>query len=429
MMGFRGLFLLLLVLPACGFQKKKNNENNDDDTRREMELASDSTVGNGADSVFCSGKDPELLDAYEMRVFRGLDYSVGGESLKVEEKVDIALERLSKKDQILARRMKTIAEKWNDEVMLLEDVYLPDVNDSGDTVPLLDTCNLQQLAIQYRKAFPHDKRVIVDKSIWERLSKNDKAALIIHETYYRLAFEKGHEDSRAVRYFTALVMSNRLDQLTLDDYAEIVGELNLPGGTLMMGEFEGRLTTIERYSSGEVKSFLASRKIETKILDQPVTVKSNTLLEFYRDGSLMEASLCFDSLSFPNSECSSNESGSLKIGNSGSVVVPHDSEKFYGRIQFYPGGGLKRVNYEALPLNVYVGIDIPVPNSSFVNRTSHDVGSFRSLDFLKLEYRKNFIQGSNLARKDWTINATHQSGLEGVRGPHFMLAGLFRMPR
>ena len=377
-----GVYLVLVsCLVACGFQKKKSNdENNNDDTRREMELASDSTVGNGADSVICEDKAPELLDAYEMREFRDLEYSVGSGDLTVKEKVNVALDRLSKKDQLLADRMRVIIENWDAEVKFFEDVHLPNVEDSGNTIPLLDGCHLEQLAIQYRKVFPHDKRIIVDKKIWDEMSRDDQAALVVHETYYRLAFEKGHEDSRAVRYFTSLVMSDRLDQLSLIEYSEIVGELELPGGTMMIGDFEVDMTALTLYPSGEIKSAITARRAETNMNGQSFTVESETALDFYQNGSLLEASLCFDSLSFPNQECMPNENGRFKIGERGSFTVPHSKES-KGRIQFFPSGNLKRVVFDTVPNSTFLNVDIPVPGSGVVNRAVFHLRSLDSISF------------------------------------------------
>ena len=70
-------------------------------------FANAKVVGNGGEVIACrdlSGKlvSIELLDIFEARILRGQKMDLGGSQLSLNEKVEIALSRIARRDQGLS---------------------------------------------------------------------------------------------------------------------------------------------------------------------------------------------------------------------------------------------------------------------------------------------------------------------------------------
>lgn len=166
------------------------------------------SVGNGGDVVYCPhNRTAELLDHYEGRVFWGITPDLGDAQLSVEDKLGIVLDRVRIYDPFHA-------EKWEDEikffwsnVIFLPGVDLVDISDS-EHVAIPAGCRISQIAIQKRPTFPRDKYYTVSKNLWDMLSSDGKAGLVLHEVLFKEALSNYHKDSRRTRYLNANISSN-----------------------------------------------------------------------------------------------------------------------------------------------------------------------------------------------------------------------------
>jgi uncharacterized protein YdhG (YjbR/CyaY superfamily) len=189
-------------------------------------MASTKIVGNGGDAVFCpspSGSSAlphvELLDLFEARSLRGIQ--------EVPSSGMSHLEVLSRVLNDVKRRMPNVAESWRYEmdfffknVRFLQGQRLVDVPDSMH-VAVPGGCELRQLAIQREPVLPGDMWYTVDQDLWDLLSENHKAALVLHEVLYRRGLAQGASDSATIRYLVALLLADQFQTKTDKDLFEM----------------------------------------------------------------------------------------------------------------------------------------------------------------------------------------------------------------
>ncbi len=212
--------------------------------RKGVVLSRGDKAGNGGDVVDCrrtvwvpdngqmdghweTAGTIELLDFYEGRVIRKIERDLGTDTLSVEEKLELAIERIEKLDpgRALLYR-KWISEFWN-EALFLDGINLIDVNDS-DHVALPQNCQVTQIAIQKKPEFPEDPYYIINQDLWQALDNDGKAGLVLHEIAYREAIAEGHENSVNTRYLVQHLTSNKVPEMTIKKWSEIRNAADFP---------------------------------------------------------------------------------------------------------------------------------------------------------------------------------------------------------
>ncbi|MEC9283898.1 MAG: hypothetical protein VX642_14385 [Bdellovibrionota bacterium] len=200
-----------------------------------------SREGNGGDAIVCQSEDKktrtvELLDyyqAFDRGYIQNLDLPPDNASF--DHKVREALNRLSKFDSFRAQRYLKWYEDFFSEKNFSWKEKLGPIDDSGSS-SYKQNCRQLQLAIQEKPLFPQDKRYKIAKPLWDLMSENHKAGLILHELIYRDALEIRehflsikskpaifvHPDSRKVRFFNAIISSKAFNTYTEKDYHELV---------------------------------------------------------------------------------------------------------------------------------------------------------------------------------------------------------------
>lgn len=160
--------------------------------------------GNGADIVVCSDK-ASLLDFYESDL---QEFNWNG----TEQELVINL--IGKLDHISASRFTSYIEQvnnfYNDSQFVTESELGP-IADSGNIKkPIPTSCKLVQGVIQKLIVFGNEKRFLINKIQWEKLTTINKAGIIFHELIYK---ELQSLDSSKIRSFNAWAFSTSLEQI------------------------------------------------------------------------------------------------------------------------------------------------------------------------------------------------------------------------
>jgi hypothetical protein len=178
-------------------------------------------VGNGGDAVVCRNNQGditsvELLDYYEARVMRGIEVNLGDESLTVEEKVELVLKRLEKRAPIRFKTYKNLLDQFYKESKFISGVHLVDIPDSENVI-LGKGCVVEQLAIQQQPIFDEDPRYLINKDLWDLMSSDHQAGLILHEVIYYEAIHQEndpHHNSKLIRYYNSFISSELVSKST-----------------------------------------------------------------------------------------------------------------------------------------------------------------------------------------------------------------------
>ncbi|WP_413575417.1 hypothetical protein ACLVWU_13900 [Bdellovibrio sp. HCB290] len=133
----------------------------------------------------------------------------------------IIVSRLKNIDpKVEAILQKFIDDFWKEATLTYNEILT--VNDTG--LGLIGRkCTLKQLAIQHEPLFEEDSRYFISRLMWENMWPEDRAALIVHEVLYRLALQMDPEtnSSEKIRYFNALLLSDKISTLSSEKYDEI----------------------------------------------------------------------------------------------------------------------------------------------------------------------------------------------------------------
>ncbi len=160
-------------------------------------------IGNGGDVIDCQDVmiAPRLLDYYEMEQMRGIPIDISINAT-LDETMQILLQRIAIVNPILSETFRINYENFNKEAAFVPNATLVDIPDSKH-VAIPKGCDVKQIVIQQAPKMPKDKRYIVSKDLWDRMSARDRAGLIMHELIYREVLDRA-ENSIAVRYLNAI---------------------------------------------------------------------------------------------------------------------------------------------------------------------------------------------------------------------------------
>lgn len=142
------------------------------------------------------------------------------EACKTEaQKVAIQLvSRLKKIDAGFEATLQAMIQTFWDESGLVDADLFP-VADSGlGFIPV--GCTLKQLAIQHVPRNKDDRRYFIAANLLKYLTVEEQAALMMHEVLYRWAIVQNSKIlfSEHVRYFNALIFSDRISHMNYTDY-------------------------------------------------------------------------------------------------------------------------------------------------------------------------------------------------------------------
>lgn len=227
--------------------------------------------GNGGDVVVCIAdgriRSVELLDFYEAKTLRKIQYSLGDKILSVEAKIELALSRLSPFSPVRVQDYLTQTRSFYSEALFLKGVKLDDIPDAG-YLALPIGCHIEQIVIQKEPRFPGDPRFLVSQDLWDFLDNDSRAGLILHEVIYREAISYGHTDSIATRYFNSLIFGNKIKDLTMQTFLERLLLLpfprtNLYGMQVMLATCESPLNGKWKCEKKDWPNFYSSGNVES----------------------------------------------------------------------------------------------------------------------------------------------------------------------
>ncbi len=188
-------------------------------------------IGNGGDVIKCEDSRPlELLDYFEAVKIRGWSIDLGnGETSK--DMVEFAIRRLESYSPTRAELYRNYASTFFEEAKFLEETNLTDIPDSNH-IALPRGCSIAQIANQSEPLFDGDKRYLIANDIWKELPERDQAGLILHEIIYREAISLGHSNSVSVRILNAVISSNRINQMSIEEFTVLLADLGFESTTI-----------------------------------------------------------------------------------------------------------------------------------------------------------------------------------------------------
>lgn len=209
-------------------------------------------IGNGGDAVVCRDGSGEIrfaqtLDLYEAHRKHKLKVDLGDNSLNETQKALLALSRFEALDPGKAKDLADRVATFFDNVSFTDlDSKLPDIDDTGES-ELPGHCNLEQLAIQQKPLTSKDKLFKINQSLWNQLSADDRAALILHEAIFEMGIRLGHKISYRSRYLTAHLISDALPKGSLDEYNSWILQVGFEPATVYIGAVKVSASDLEEH--------------------------------------------------------------------------------------------------------------------------------------------------------------------------------------
>lgn len=361
-------------------------------------------AGNGGNVVLCT--DPagkvtsvQLLDYYEAQTIWRFQLDLGDPLMDPQAKVQRVLERVRRLHPFTAEALEARSAGFFDDALLLSNVELAPVDDSGEYF-LPVGCKLKQIAVQRQKQFPEDKTFLINKDVWDILDNDQRAGLILHEiAYEKLLHTKPpypfpgqpqlEPESRQARYFNALASSAGYAQITPDQMVPLLRDLwfltdftyegvtltqvvaypqggfsgQLPKDGPVTLEFGGRPVQMEPGSTvnwhyGKVTIAVLANKTTFTAAGQTFAAAAGRTVQLDTDGSLLELTLAADSVYDWNGRSIPIRGGarlSLNPDGSPRLLSPLNEEKwsyalgevwsgFKGNAMFHADGSLSNLN-------------------------------------------------------------------------------------
>lgn len=256
-------------------------------------------VGNGGMTVECrlgharpskEKTEVELLDLVEDRMLRKGRHH---HSKPPTNPRDLALERLRLLERFApdyAAKLGTRASVFLDEVDFLPKTRLTGSEDSLH-LALPAGCQLRQAAIRRKAPFQGERRFVVDQSVWEKMSRDHQAALILHEVIYEGLALDGATDSRQARAINAILMREDFQSWSAQRFFKEISPLDQLATEIQIGELRFKVgggATLELYPDGKPRrGTLAAATAKFKIQGNDIELANPSgpiVLEFYSTG-------------------------------------------------------------------------------------------------------------------------------------------------
>jgi hypothetical protein len=197
--------------------------------------ASGGEGGNGGEVVACRDsignlKSVEILDSFEGRVLRGMVADLGSSTLTLDQKIQLVIQRL----RVTNPTRFALYQKWAENFftgVTWVDATLPATNDIDPSI-FPQGCAIEQIAIQDNNrldvtAYARGPSLRVNRSLWQSLSSDQQAILVLHEIIYHEALSDRVRSAEPIRYLNQILFSNRLNSLSLKDYAQVLSTAGL----------------------------------------------------------------------------------------------------------------------------------------------------------------------------------------------------------
>lgn len=171
-------------------------------------------IGNGGDLLRCAQSGTakvefELLDYYEGRYYRGLQPDLGPQGTSFDDKVKYVLKRLERRNPSRGALYRSWYQTFFNETRFFLEGRIVEIPDTGPVV-IPEGCSIQQIAAQLpdEQILPGDHRYTIDLNLWNQISEETRAGLVLHELVYREAITNLQMNSKRVRYFNEYISSS-----------------------------------------------------------------------------------------------------------------------------------------------------------------------------------------------------------------------------
>lgn len=173
-----------------------------------------------SDAMVCqhsngSVRSIHMLDVYEANG-RGIIVDLGGPTLSVDDKIEIALRRLDRLSPSRAKVYRDRVASFNAEALFLPNIRLSPASSAGSiTTPV--GCEVIGVGGQKTPVYVEDKRYVVDQDIWKELDSDHQAVMILG-----MVLQREFSDLAFSRYFNSYLFSDKLTQMTGEQYRSLL---------------------------------------------------------------------------------------------------------------------------------------------------------------------------------------------------------------
>ncbi|HVK61352.1 MAG TPA: hypothetical protein VM432_07370 [Bdellovibrionales bacterium] len=273
------------------------------------------SVGNGGSAVVCRKSDGtetvRLLDFFEAER-TGRHWQIGrmDEGDSVEEKLSILLISLQRHSPLRAVNYRSAIDHLKDIFVFGE---IPAIDDTGPLhAAIPDGCSLKQVAFQVPEDLrPTGKRIQIDQNLYEKMSLNDQAGLLLHELIYAELAQWGTRDSSQLRPFVAYIASTDFATSSTEVFLENLRNAGfvtyeVHSAVLSFLNENGEPVLPKFCLNGEVETGWAAYGSQLKTRIGTYRVKGRVV--FYPSGDVAELTLAADGIAMLNE---SSQSGIL----------------------------------------------------------------------------------------------------------------------
>lgn len=294
-------------------------------------------VGGGGNSLRCrisGGKVTWSYDRYEAELLYQLSYKLGSASLSYQDKVKLALKRMSDLEPNRAQYYTKLFEDFELQAKCLNAT----LNSVGDSWLIVkpESCELVQTIVQMKNPKTGEQVYWVDQKAWSELSEDDKAVLAMHEVIYNELIEYGHQNSISARIFNSRILSD--DFTSKDEYRKFLGRNEI--AAVYFGGIPLEIySPWQYYSSGRIqraglKYHLSSTPEKPgfylrRIGNRFYQLRSRDDIYFYETGDVFKAHIY--------GEIRPNFEGELTIGKYQFVFTP------VTWTEFHPNGSISKI--------------------------------------------------------------------------------------
>lgn len=187
--------------------------------------------GNGGDSVVCYSDQHqitsvEMFDHFEARTRYQTPINMAFAGATFKDKIDFVLKNIGKIEPYREKRLRDELARFWSSSNFAAGVKLPLIPDTGEIL-LPDNCQFEQLAKQQEPQFPTDKFYTIAKDLWDHMTEDGRAGLVLHEIIYRLAIvEERHQNSASSRFFNIAISSESFSNVGISEYLELLKNSN-----------------------------------------------------------------------------------------------------------------------------------------------------------------------------------------------------------
>lgn len=335
-------------------------------------------AGNGGDAVVCRDANKkiistELLDYYEGRVLRDMTFDLGAQTLSYQDKLELAMTRLERISPLRAALYRADIASFISNTKFLSGNTLVPIPDA-EPISYPDGCAIEQLAVQKTPEFPGDKLFTIDQDLWDQLSSDSRAGLILHEIIYKEALTYGHENSVYVRYLNSLLASPSgigqiqtqkqvydlmlLIHFSVTDFYGVRFALSGEPGSAEGLAFdtdrlnETHFTPAGHFLSGSTVAFPGVDSVTLQ--SQKMTV--DDLVSFFEDGSIAELHFLGKFVNHPGGgiflkNVAFYPDGKMKIGNRDPFPHPMSHIELLGDISYNENGVITSASLGPQPIS------------------------------------------------------------------------------